>query len=43
MIYLHKWYIHGLPEVNKSKIIQEAMQVQNSEYIKKYEPSDLTL
>ena len=29
--------------VHKSKIIQEAIQVQNSEYIKLYEPSDLTL
>ena len=34
---------YGLPEVHKSKFIQEAIQVQNSEYIKIYEPSDLTL
>ena len=34
---------YGLPKVHKSKIIQEAIQVQNSEYIKIYEPSDLTL
>ena len=27
----------------KSKIIQEAIQVQNNEYIKIYETSDLTL
>ena len=33
---------YGLPKVHKSKIIQEAIQVQNSEYIKKYELSDLT-
>ena len=32
-----------MPKVHKSKIIQEAIQVQNSEYIKIYEPSDLTL
>ena len=30
----------GLSKVHKSKIIQEAKQVQNSEYIKLYEPSD---
>ena len=35
--------LYGLPKVRKSKIIQEAIQVQNSEYIKIYEPSDLTL
>ena len=35
--------LYGLPKVHKSKIIQEAIQVQNSEYIKIYEPSDLTL
>ena len=34
---------YGLPKVHKSKIIQEAIQVQNSGYIKIYEPSDLTL
>ena len=34
---------YGLPNVQKSKIIQEATQVQNSKYIKIYEPSDLTL
>ena len=34
---------YGLPKVHKSKIIQEAIQVQNSEYTKIYEPSDLTL
>ena len=34
---------YGLPKFPKSKIIQETMQVQNSEYIKIYEPSDLTL
>ena len=34
---------YGLPKVHKSKIIQEAIQVQNSEYIKVNEPSDLTL
>ena len=34
---------YGLPKVHKSKIIQEAIQVQNSEYIKIYEPPDLTL
>ena len=34
---------YGLPKVHKSKIIQEAIQVQNSEYIKINEPSDLTL
>ena len=33
---------YGLPKVHKTKIIQEAIQVQNSEYIKKYELSDLT-
>ena len=32
----------GLQEVHQSKIIQEAMQVQNSEYIKIYKPSDFT-
>ena len=34
---------YGLPKVHKSKIIQEAIQVQNSEYVKIYEPRDLTL
>ena len=34
---------YGLPKVHKSKIIQEAIQVHNSEYIKIYEPPDLTL
>ena len=34
---------YGLPKVHKSKIIQEAIQVQNSEYVKIYEPPDLTL
>ena len=34
---------YGLPKVQKSKIIQETIQVQNSGYIKIYEPSDLTL
>ena len=34
---------HCLPKFYKSKVIQEAIQVQNSEYIKIYEPSDLTL
>ena len=29
---------YGLPKIHKSKIIQEATQVQNSEYIKIYEP-----
>ena len=33
---------YGLPKVHKSKIIQEAIQVQNNEYIKIYEPSELT-
>ena len=32
-----------MPKVHKSKIIQEAIQVQNSEYVKIYEPPDLTL
>ena len=35
-------YIYKLPNVHKSKIVQEAIQVQNSEYTKLYEPSDLT-
>ena len=34
---------YGLPKVHKSKIIQEAIQVQHCEYIKVYEPSDITL
>ena len=34
---------YGLSKVHKSKITQEAIQAQNSEYIKIYEPSDLTL
>ena len=34
---------YGLPKFHKSKIIQEAIQVQNSEYIKIYELSDVTL
>ena len=34
---------YGLPKVHKSKIIQEAIQLQNSEYIKIYEPSNLIL
>ena len=34
---------NGLPKVDKSKIIQEAIQVENSVYIKIYEPSHLTL
>ena len=34
---------YSLTKVYKSKIIQEAIQVQNSEYIKIYEPSDLKL
>ena len=34
---------YGLPKFDKSKVIQEAIQVQNSEYINIYEPSDLTL
>ena len=29
---------YGLPKVHKSNFIQEAIQVQNSEYIKTYEP-----
>ena len=33
---------YGLPKVHKSEIIQEAIQVKNSEYVKIYEPSDLT-
>ena len=32
-----------MPKIHKSKIIQEAIQVQNSEYVKIYEPPDLTL
>ena len=35
--------LYGLPKVHKSKFIKEAIQVQNSEYIKKYELPDLTL
>ena len=35
--------LYGLPKSHKSKIIQEAIQAQNSEYIIIYEPSDLTL
>ena len=31
---------YGLPKVRKSKIIQEAIQIQNSEYVKIYEPLD---
>ena len=34
---------YGLPKVQKSKIIQEAIQVQTSGHIKIYEPSVLTL
>ena len=34
---------YGLPKIRKSKIIQEAIQVQSSEYVKIYEPPDLTL
>ena len=34
---------YGLPEIQKSKIIQKAIQVQNSEHVKIYEPPDLTL
>ena len=33
---------YALTKVHKSKIIQEAIQVQNSEYITIYEHSDLT-
>ena len=33
---------YDLLKVHKSKLIQEAMQAQNIEYIKIYEPSDLT-
>ena len=40
--FLTKFSFYGLPNVHKSKIIQEAIQVQNNEYIKIYEPSDLT-
>ena len=32
-----------MPKVHKSKIIQEAIQVQNSEYVKIYEFPDLAL
>ena len=32
-----------MPKVHKSKLIQEAIQVQNGEYVKIYEPPDLTL
>ena len=34
---------YGLSKVQKSKIIQEAIQVKNCEYIKIYDPLDLTL
>ena len=34
---------YGLPKIHKSKIIQGATQVQSSEYVKIYEPPDLTL
>ena len=34
---------YGLAKVHKFKIIQEAIQVQNSGYVKIYEPPDLTL
>ena len=34
---------YGLRKIHKSKTIQEAIQVQNSEYIKIYAPPDLTL
>ena len=32
-----------MPKIDKSRIIQEAIQVQNSEYVKIYEPPDVTL
>ena len=32
-----------MPKVHKSKIIQEAIQVQNSKYVKIHEPPDLAL
>ena len=35
--------IYGLPKVHKTQTILEATQVQNSEYIKIYETSNLTL
>ena len=34
---------YGLSKLQKSKIIQEAIQVKNCEYIKIYDPLDLTL
>ena len=34
---------YAFPKVHKSKIIQEVIKVQNSEYLKIYEPPDLTL
>ena len=34
---------YGLPKIRKSKLIQEAIQVQKSEYVKIDEPPDLTL
>ena len=34
---------YGLPKAHKSKIIQEAIKVQNSEYVKIYEPPNLTV
>ena len=41
--FIFKSNFYGLPKVHKSKIIQEAIQVQNSEYVKIYEPPDLIL
>ena len=40
-VFIFNFY--GLPKVHKSKIIQEARQVQNSEYVEIYEPPNLTL
>ena len=42
-VFIFNNNFHGLPKVYNSKIIQEAIQVQNSEYIEIYEPLDLTL
>ena len=47
-IYLTKFrpktsLFYGLPKIHKSKIINEAIEVQNAEYIKSLEPIDLEL
>ena len=42
-VFISTSNFYVLPKIHKSKIIQEAIKVQNSEYVKIYEPPNLTV